>query len=592
MHRKIVVLWLAFCLFALPALAQTNQLPQITDGHSQIIRVHLTKLGVTDRLDVTLTASYLLEVNYQPQAYFQAGSELSFQVKEGALYLYHGGMKLQIEEDLWLKRTEKTERTGWMRTNFPALYMGDLHLVVRDGKLIPVLSIHVEDYLLGVVPYEMSNSFPLEALKAQAVAARTYALRSQNEIELYDVVDNTNDQVFYGYTSGNERAEQAVQETRGVCGLDGDKLAQCYYSASNGGQMELPQTVWPGREHPSIYAFGEDPYDLENEESTVRRFVLKKKYNGEEAPYTLRSLLAQQLKEPLEKLGFDATEDSIRVNEVLNAAVDTPTSLNSSHMTMLRLNLSISGRTRSEIRMQISDPDSEEVSLFRMEPEATSESTFAPVVTTEPLPSPSPLYGPFMPLAEPVSVDIPIFPTAEAFLGMDILSHYDNEIWSITETNDSFVLEARRYGHGVGMSQRGAEQMAEKYQKTFEEILSFYYPGMKLAQYPTEKATETPVPEKWTATAGPAPSPTPKPTLMPVTLEAQTGQYFAHVTGISEDSSLNLRSEPSLNGKIVMRLYYNQKLLVVEECPQEGWVKVQTDTASGYVVKSYLTTVN
>ena len=44
----------------------------------------------------------------------------------------------------------------------------------------------MEDYLLGVVPYEMSDSFPLEALKAQAVAARTYALRSQNPTQPYD----------------------------------------------------------------------------------------------------------------------------------------------------------------------------------------------------------------------------------------------------------------------------------------------------------------------------------------------------------------------------------------------------------------------
>lgn len=96
-------------------------------------------------------------------------------------------------------------------------------------------------YCLGVVPYEMSDSFPLEALKAQAVAARTYALRSQNPTQPYDLVDTTNDQVYRGYVPGNDRTERAIRETRGVCGFYRDQLAQCYYSASNGGQTEL---VW------------------------------------------------------------------------------------------------------------------------------------------------------------------------------------------------------------------------------------------------------------------------------------------------------------------------------------------------------------
>ena len=92
------------------------------------------------------------------------------------------------------------------------------------------------------------------------------------------------------------------------------------------------------------------------------------------------------------------------------------------------------------------------------------------------------------------------------------------------------------------------------------------------------------------ATAGPAPSPTPRPTLMPATMEAAGGQWYALVTGIDDDSSLNLRATPELNGEIVMRLYKNQRLLVLERCQEEGWVKVKTDVAEGYVVEKYLTT--
>ena len=84
------------------------------------------------------------------------------------------------------------------------------------------------------------------------------------------------------------------------------------------------------------------------------------------------------------------------------------------------------------------------------------------------------------------------------------------------------------------------------------------------------------------------PTPTPRPTLMPVTIPAENGQWYALVTGIAENSSLNLRATPSLNSEILMRLYKNQRLLVVERCEEEGWVKVKTDAVEGYVKESYL----
>lgn len=183
----------------------------------------------------------------------------------------------------------------------------------------------------------------------------------------------------------------------------------------------------------------------------------------------------------------------------------------------------------------------------------------------------------------------PIFPTVENAFGMNISGNFDNEIWSVVENEDSYVVEARRYGHGVGMSQRGAETMAGQYEKHFEEILSFYYPGMELKRFDLGETIAAPAPEVLSATAGPAPTVTPRPTLMPVTQQAGEGQWYALVTEIDDDSSLNLRSRPDLGGEILMRLYKNQKLLVLERCPEEGWVHVKTDSAEGYVMESYLT---
>ena len=593
--RRCLALLLMLALPLCAAQAQDMTLPS-AGARDQTVRVHLSRLNLTDRMDLTLVSAYSVHTQAGAQLHFQAGSEVAVLLRDGALYLYYEGMSQLAGQSVTLLRDAVEGESGFRLTNYPALYAGDLQIDVVDGKVRPILSVHVEDYLLGVVPYEMSDSFPLEALKAQAVAARTYALRSQDLSQPYDLVDTTNDQVYRGYLPGNDQTERAIQETRGVCGFYRDQLAQCYYSASNGGQTELVETVWPTEEDFGYYAFGDDPYDVENPDSVVRTFEIKKTYGEEEtAPYALRNLLATQLFDQLTALGYDPAPESVRVEGVSAVSVSGAASEDNKYMTRLTLTVSISGRTRKNAPAPVVDLNAEEVSLFEVvdetpSPTPTVQTTgFMPVVTVTPSPTPIPVYGPFTPIEEPFTLELDIFPTAEQALGLDITAHYDNELWSVRETDDAYIVEARRFGHGVGMSQRGAQWMAAEYGKTYQEIIAFYYPGLTLMRYEDQPAQMTQPEAALAATPGPAPTPTPRPTLMPMTLTPQEGQWLATVTEIDDDSSLNLRKTPDLGGEILMRLYKGQQLLVLERCPQEGWVKVRTDVAEGYVVEDYLT---
>ena len=593
--RRCLALLLMLALPLCAAQAQDMTLPS-AGARDQTVRVYLSRLNLTDRMDLTLVSAYSVHTQAGAQLHFQAGSEVAVLLRDGALYLYYEGMSQLAGQSVTLLRDAVEGESGFRLTNYPALYAGDLQIDVVDGKVRPILSVHVEDYLLGVVPYEMSDSFPLEALKAQAVAARTYALRSQDLSQPYDLVDTTNDQVYRGYLPGNDQTERAIQETRGVCGFYRDQLAQCYYSASNGGQTELVETVWPTEEDFGYYAFGDDPYDVENPDSVVRTFEIKKTYGEEEtAPYALRNLLATQLFDQLTALGYDPAPESVRVDGVSAVSVSGAASEDNKYMTRLTLTVSISGRTRKNAPAPVVDLNAEEVSLFEVvdetpSPTPTVQTTgFMPVVTVTPSPTPTPVYGPFTPIEEPFTLELDIFPTAEQALGLDITAHYDNELWSVRETDDAYIVEARRFGHGVGMSQRGAQWMAAEYGKTYQEIIAFYYPGLTLMRYEDQPAKMTQPEAALAATPGPAPTPTPRPTLMPMTLTPQEGQWLATVTEIDDDSSLNLRKTPDLGGEILMRLYKGQQLLVLERCPQEGWVKVRTDVAEGYVVEDYLT---
>ncbi len=585
----------ALITLVLAAIAAYAEMPiKQADERDQDIRVLLTRLSLSDRIDITLSSAYALKTDDGSDVRFSGGSELAVLIKNGDMYLHCEGISFNAGKSLRLMRyaVEDGVEYGFRRANFPALYAGDLTLYIEDGVLKPVLTINVEDYLLGVVPYEMSDGFPLEALKAQAVTARTYALRKQNPSRAYDLVDNTNDQVYYGYLAGHGKVEQAVSETRGVCGFYENELAMCYYSASNGGQTERTKTAWPDSEQLAYYAFGADNYDYENPQSTVRSMTVQKIYAEDDtAPFRLRKLLAVELSDRLEALGYTPEPDCIRVLEVSELYADTPSGgADSKLMTMLHLTARIAARKNiympQDTLAPVVDSDMEEVSLF-----STPEPIPTPTLTADLGASVAaePQYGPFEELPESVKLDIKIFPNAESALGMDILSHRDNELWSVKERKSSFTIEVRRYGHGVGMSQRGAQWMASKYKMSFEAILDFYYPGMELMQYPEADERLLPEDEALAEDAGPAPTPTPRPTLMPATMEPEDGQWFARVTEIADDSSLNLRRTPDMGGEIVMRLYKNQRLLVLERCPEEGWVKVRTDSAEGYVVEEYLT---
>lgn len=583
---------------AAPVLADSAEIPSAGQTIDPQVRVLLRRLQITDRIDVSLSSAYGLCTEQGTELYLPGGSQISFQLKEGSIFVYCGALTLNGGADLTLTRYADPGATeiGFRRVNYPALYQGDLRLKISEGALLPILTLHVEDYLLGVVPYEMSNSFPLEALKAQTVAARTYVLRKRSPDADYDVVDTTNDQVFRGYVSGYGNAEKAVEETYGVCGFYKGKLAQCYYAASNGGQTELVESVWPGDGDYGYYTVADDPYDVENPYSVVKSVTLQKSYTNEEhdiAPYGLRNLLATVLRDELTALGFDPAPASIRVNTVS----DVRLSGEGKRMDTLYLTVQISGRTRQDAAVPAVDSDQEEVSLVldgsaetaAPTPGSSPSPEVSAVPSATPSATPAPVYGPFTAIEQPFQLEIAIFPTAEKLLAMSISSNYENELWTLVETDTAYRLEARRFGHGVGMSQRGAEWMAGRYQKTYQEILAFYYPGMSLMRYDFAESALPAAPEALAATPGPAPTPTPRPTLMPVSDQPSDGQWIALVTGIDDDSSLNLRSLPDLSGDIVMRLYKNQRLLVLERCEEEGWVKVRTDAAEGYVMESYLT---
>ena len=286
------------------------------------IRVWLKRLKVEDTLRIDVQGTYMTE---DGSMLFSDGAEITIVLRDGKLVLHTQQMATVIGKEMKLVRCD-TEGSALRLNDSNGLYEGDLLLTVREGVIRPVLHIFIEDYLLGVVPYEMGDSFPLEALKAQAIAARTYALKRSGSADDYDVEDTTNDQAFRGRDLTSPLSEQAVRETAGLCGTYKGKLADCYYSASNGGQTELGDHVWV-KEDPDAYGYmdmRDDPFDYENDASSVKRFTIKKKPGTEGVGSALHSALVAALKDQLDVLGHDAEDALVRIDEIVNVQLTTP----------------------------------------------------------------------------------------------------------------------------------------------------------------------------------------------------------------------------------------------------------------------------
>ena len=592
MKRFLRLLCVLLCLALLP-------IPALGEDSAPNVRVLLRRLNLTDRADLILDGVYTAATGGAASMAFPKGSRVTVQIRSGQIYLFYQGMSLQVGDHIRFIRNASADQSsaGIRFSEGGNLYPGDLKLSIEGGLLQPILTLSVEDYLQGVVPYEMSNSFPLEALKAQAVCARTYALSRVNASAAYDLVDTTNDQVFRGVNTANTNAIRAVKETAGVVGTYNGQLATCFYSASNGGQTELVEHVWSGGGDYGYYAMTDDPYDLENPESVVRRAKIPKQGSMSDA---FTGLLADAIADEMQSRGFGSGGDCLRVDSVTamslgKARFDEPSRL----MTQLTLTFTWSGRKVLSTPEPMATAADSEISLFAtatpipvVTPVSTGEAaTSTPTAEPSPTPTPTPVYGNYEAVAEPATVTIELFPRGVRALNLSIYGA-DNEMITLTETDAHFVLEARRYGHGVGMSQRGAQWMAGKYGKLFHEILAFYYPGMTLMRVQAgDPVLPTAQPELANSPAPPA-TPTPRPTLMPVTADQlPEGAYLASVEGIDDDSSLNLRAEPNTAAEILMRLYKHQQLIVLETCEDPAWAKVKTDVIEGYVMVSFLSPV-
>ena len=315
-------------------------------------------------------------------------------------------------------------------------YLGNMTFDVYEGSIRAINTLPIEQYLYGVVPHEMSNSFPVEALKSQAVCARGYAVARCSRYAAsrsYDLVDTSKDQVYRGYASKNTRAIAAVDATKGqVLVYDGD-IIEAFYSASNGGQTERTGNVWDN--DLPYYTHADDVYDLLNKSSLEEKSFIPDTYDE-----ITEKLMDSSVLVAIKKAAYAAAGQEVELLSTVKVLAKDPSAENDPEQRCY---------TNVELTLMVAPRDN---------PEQAGQVTFT-------LPFEELSFG---------SYENTLGQIGAKKRNLRMYGAERGEYRTAEKEYSGWFLTQRRYGHGVGLSQRSAQERARAGQK-YEDILAFYY---------------------------------------------------------------------------------------------------------------------
>ena len=546
--KRILVL-LIVAVLAVGVLAAHFDTAKAADN--SIVRIKLS-IGTATTFDFSLSGNYGIEGDASKS--LNSGS-YTVKAEGGTLNLYLGSAR--VCSGSAIKIVEKQPNSG--AYNYATIktttygtnsYRGNLEFRLSGSSIILINHIYLEYYLYGVVPHEMSNTWPLEALKTQAVAARTYALRYIGG-STYDMVDTATNQVYKGYNPANTNAIKAVDETAKQVLKCNGLLVQTYYTASNGGSVDIPQHVWSSSAALLPYHVVQaDPYDVQNTWSEQE--VLKFPKSGGSVSY-------QYMCEG--KMVAGSSTYSANAERYLKIMALGPVAAQG-YIAGVTSDITIAGVSRIIAHTYEGNhglPDASGASNCIVFQKA--DVTMTVLANRYATPEEANATGQGL-IQEPVTVTFTI-DMHEFDNSGGLYQAFGNtslRLFVVEEAADSWNIYQRRYGHGVGMSQRGAQTRAKAGQ-TYDQILTFYYPNTYLETM----------------------------NIQPPALDAPSGAVdTSNATVVNCTNYVNVRSTPSTQYPAIGKALAGSRITVTQPNAAEGWHKINFGGIEAYLSAQYV----
>lgn len=424
------------------------------DIYAKNIRVLISNTDYTDYYhgEVSVTSDTDFTITYGDQVEeHAAGDKVSF--RNGSEQLKNGAAKITSKEE-----DGKITITSIKRQSGNPSYRGTIELTRDDKGVLVVNELPVEEYLYGVVPSEMPVTYETEALKAQAICARAYAYR-QMESETYTKygahLDDSISSQVYNNVNEDERAVYAVDDTYGVVPCYDNEVIEAFFFSTSCGTTSNNSSVWGGNQEPYLLDTMEtelnDMANLDNEES-FRKFI-----DGE-----LGTGFIEQ-EEPFFRWSVGFTKE--KITEAVNGHLYDRIKAMPENILAMNAN----GEYEKKSISTIGDLVSIEVTK-RGASGIVEEMVITGTAETILVKGQSNARALLCP--DQVSIRKQDGSTVTGWTSLPSAYFY-------VDDSNGFVIRGGGFGHGVGLSQNGANDMA-KLGYTASDIISHYYTAVEL----------------------------------------------------------------------------------------------------------------
>ncbi len=378
-----------------------------------------------------------------------------------------GSLKYEkLTEPLLFSSNSEIQVMDINKKGTPAKYKGmiEIRTSKNNASFNLINVVDMQNYLRGVVPNEMPVSFGLEALKAQAVAARNYATNA-NMSPNYDLVDSTAAQVYLGANSYREITDKAVDETKGIYALYNERPIMAQYFSTSAGITDDWDDVFgngmPSDNHPYLKA----RYDKEGQKPLKTEDDVKKFYSSLDGGIDTNS--------PKYRWSYEFTRQELE--NILHTTLQQQSKaglVNPSYDGDIKLEglkeLKAIKRTQSGkiVELEIVAKTGNYIVKKELGIRRTLKKNNAML--------PSANF-----FVEAIGEETNISSENEKETGLlKLFSSFDDETYP-----KIFKITGGGFGHGVGMSQYGAYNLA-KMGKKYPEILNHYYTDINISTYP------------------------------------------------------------------------------------------------------------
>ncbi len=525
--KRVLALLCSLTVLCAALLVGVPTAQAAVDGTVRVWLKSMNEYGTIQSVSITLDGSYSIPT--APEVSLSTRGTYYIENVDGTLMISGTGIDGQVA--VGTKFTVKQHKNDDGSIGTISLYnnrygnrsyRGDMLFEIYNGSLRLINYVYIEDYLYGVLAGELSNTFPLETLKAQAIIARSYVYnRMLTNEPNYEIGDTSSDQVYKGYNSANTNIIRAVDETAGILLQYGSKYVNAYFGASNGGQVELPGNAWSSSSSEGCYVMKDDPYDVRNPSS---RSVT---YTFTTDPDSLDTSFYVLIQDKVyQELGYYPNIAGIQ-DVWLSDPVETDERSRGISRNYQTMNMTVTVRESGW-------SSSDDSNVY--DPFAPSDSDSGSVETVD------------------ISIDL-----HNELKWILFSADSDLRLFSLEEDGNYYYLTLARYGHGVGMSQRGAQQMANE-GHDYEDIIYFYFNDVSLPKIDfvrEELTTNVPISDSPIATAT-------------VTASSLT---------VRADASTSASKLGSLSRGTVVNVY----------AELDGWLCIVYNGSIGYISTDYVT---